>query len=183
MSRVDGLCTLRATNAGKVGFSALDETFSTYIRPMEQWVAVLYQKKYAGLGVNTKATIIGQLTEECFDISCIRSIDVEGTNNTVKSTTPSICSVSRAEFPGEFSIKGLKVGQCVIQYSNAGVAQYPPINKIISIKVEKLSLITPANGKILRFLHDCARNNYKERIQELVLSPRLTCPKTYLDWP
>ncbi len=179
----EGLCTLRATNAGKVGFSALDETFSTYIRPMEQWVGVQYQKNYAGLGVNTKAFLFTQNTEVGFEISDISSIDVEGTKDTVKSTTPTICSVSRTEFPRDFTIKGLKVGQCVIQYSNAGVAQYPPINKLITIKVEKLSAITPANGKILRFSHNCARNNYKERIQEMVLTPRLTCPKTYSDWP
>ncbi|MCX6435543.1 MAG: hypothetical protein NTY21_05610 [Actinobacteria bacterium] len=181
----EGLCTLRATNAGKVGFSALDETFSTYIRPMEQWVTVQYQKNYAGLGVNTKAFLFTQQAEGCFEFSCINPIKVEGTKDTkdtVKSTTPTICSVSRTESPRDFTIKGLKVGQCVIQYSNAGVAEYPPINKLITIKVEKLSAITPANGKILRS-HDCARNNYKERIQEMVLTPRLTCPKTYSDWP
>lgn len=180
----EGLCTLRATNAGKVGFSALDETFSTYIRPMEQWVGVKYQTKYAGLGVNTKGLLSGQMTEECFEISCISFIDTTGkTEILAKSNTPSICSVSRTQFPRGVNVKGLKVGNCVIQYSSPGVAEYPPVNKLITIKVEKLSPITPANGKILRFSHDCARNNYKERIQEFVLTPRLTCPKTYSDWP
>lgn len=180
----EGLCTLRATNAGKVGFSALDETFSTFIQPMEQWVGVQYQTKYGGLGVNTKALLSGQMAQTGFENSGINFIDITGGKEILaKSNTPSICSVSRTQFPREVNIKGLKVGNCVIQYSSPGVGEYPPVNKVIILKVEKLSPITPANGKILRFSHDCARNNYKEHIQEMVLTPRLTCPKTYLDWP